>query len=70
MHASKGVFRALLAVGLTLFILTSGLFVLQGPGTRGYVVTVLSLVVQAVMVLVGAAGLYFGWDPFAVFFEE
>ncbi|WP_436923566.1 hypothetical protein [Halosimplex amylolyticum] len=70
MHASKGIFRALLAVGLTLLVLTAGLFVLQEPGTAGYVVSILSLVVQVLLVALGAAGLYFEWDPFATFFEE
>jgi len=70
MHASKGIFRALLAVGLTLLVLTVGLFVLQEPGTADYVVTILSLVVQVVMVLVAVAGLYFEWDPFETFIEE
>jgi len=70
MNASQGVFRTLLAVGLALLVLTAGLFALQTPGTAGYVVTVLSLVVQVVMVLVGAAGLYFEWDPLAPLFDE
>lgn len=70
MHASKGVFQALLAVGLTLLALTAGLFALQPPGTAGYVVTLLSLVVQVVMVLVAVGGLYFEWDPFEPFLEE
>lgn len=70
MHASKGIFRALLAVGLTLLVLTGGLFVFQEAGTADYVVTILSLVVQVVMVLVGAAGLYYEWDPFETLVEE
>ncbi|QLH84773.1 hypothetical protein [Halosimplex pelagicum] len=70
MNASEGVFRTLLAVGLALLVLTAGLFVLQEPGTGGYAVTVISLVAQAVMVLVGAAGLYFEWDPLAPLFDE
>ncbi|MFC7142098.1 hypothetical protein ACFQMA_19960 [Halosimplex aquaticum] len=70
MHASKAVFRALLAVGLALLVMTAGLFVLQERGTAGYVVSILSLAVQVVMVIVGAAGLYFEWDPFAPLIEE
>ena len=70
MNASQGAFRALLAIGLSLLVLTAGLFVLQEPGTADYVVTVLSLAVQAVMVLVGAAGLYFEWDPLGPLIEE
>ncbi|WP_459194784.1 hypothetical protein [Halosimplex sp. J119] len=69
MHASKGIFRALLAVGLTLFVLTVGLFVLQEPGTRGYVVTILSLGTQLIIIAIGAAGLYFEWEPLSVLEE-
>ncbi|WP_135365524.1 hypothetical protein [Halosimplex halophilum] len=70
MNASEGIFRALLAVGLTLLVLTTGLFVLQEPGTADYVITVLALVVQAVIVLVAVAGLYLGVDPLAPILDE
>ncbi|QLH79782.1 hypothetical protein HZS55_21885 [Halosimplex rubrum] len=70
MNASEGAFRALLAIGLALLVLTAGLFTLQEPGTGGYAVTVVSLAAQVVMVLLGAAGLYFGWDPLASIVEE
>jgi peptidoglycan/LPS O-acetylase OafA/YrhL len=70
MNASEGAFRALLAVGLGLLVLTTGLFTLQEPETAEYAITVLSLAVQVVMVLVAAAGLYFRWDPLGPLVEE
>lgn len=70
MNANEGVFRALLAVALTLAALTLPLFLLQEPGMEGYVVSLLSLVVQSGLVAIALAGLYFGWKPFSILETE
>lgn len=63
MSASESAFRVLLVVSLTLAVITGATFPFQEPGTGSYVVSLISLTVQAFMILLAAAGLYFGWEP-------
>lgn len=64
MNTSEAVFRALLAIVLTLAIILLAMFPFQEPGSGSYVVSILALSVQGVLIAVCAAGLYFGWQPF------
>ena len=64
MNTSESVFRALLAITLTLAIILLALFPFQEPGTGSYVVSILGLSIQGVLILVCVGGLYFGWEPF------
>lgn len=64
MDTSEAVFRALLAITLTLAIVLLALFPFQEPGSGSRVVSILALAVQSAMILVATAGIYFGWKPF------
>lgn len=64
MNVSAAIFKALLAVTLTLAVLLLAVFPFQEPGSGSRVVSILALAVQAVTILVAGAGLYFGWRPF------
>ncbi|WP_126664914.1 hypothetical protein [Haloterrigena salifodinae] len=64
MDTSEAVFRALLSITLTLAIILLALFPFQEPGSAGRVVSILALSIQAVIIVIAATGLYFGWEPF------
>ncbi|NUB93369.1 hypothetical protein HT576_20425 [Haloterrigena sp. SYSU A121-1] len=64
MDTSEAVFRALLSITLTLAIILLALFPFQEPGSAGRIVSILALGIQAVMIVIAAAGLYFDWEPF------
>ncbi|WP_408960343.1 hypothetical protein [Natrinema sp. 74] len=69
MDTSEAVFRALLSITVTLAIVLLVFVPFQEPGSAGRVVSILALSIQAVMIVIATAGLYFGWEPFA-FFDE
>ncbi|GAB3670562.1 hypothetical protein [Halopiger thermotolerans] len=70
MNTSEAIFRALLAITLTLAVILLALFPFQEPGTGGYIMSVLTLSIQGVLILVAAAGLYFEWEPFSFIDEQ
>jgi len=65
MKLSKTVFRFMLVIMSFLALLTAALFLFQEPGTDGYVISAVSLVVQIGFLLVVGIALYRDWDPFA-----
>jgi len=67
MRVSKVVFRFLLVIVSFLALLTLALLPFQQPGTKHYVVTVLTLAIQVTFILLLAAALYLDWDPFPEF---
>ncbi|WP_435102300.1 hypothetical protein [Halarchaeum sp. P4] len=69
MQLSKTIFRFLLVIISFLALVTLFLFPFQEPGTKGYVITVITLVIQVTFVLLMAVALYLDWDPFGAIEE-
>lgn len=63
MQLSKTVFRFLLVIVSFLALLTLALFPFQPPGSGGYVITIVTLIIQVVFIALLAAALYYDWDP-------
>lgn len=70
MQLSKTVFRFLLVIVSFLAILTFLLFLLQTPGSDGYVISVVTLVIQVAFLIVLALALYLDLDPLAALEEQ
>ena len=66
---SKTIFRFLLVIMSFFALFTLFLFPFQQPGTKGYVITVVTLAIQFAFLLLLAAALYFDWRPFHSFEE-
>lgn len=69
MSLSKTVFRFLLVIVGFLTLLTMILFPLQEPGTGGYVISLVTLVVQIAFLALLALALYMDWTPLESFEE-
>ncbi|MFB6150729.1 MAG: hypothetical protein ABEJ40_02880 [Haloarculaceae archaeon] len=63
MSLSKMVFRFLLVIFSFFALLTAFLFVLQKPGSAGWVISIVTLVIQCSFLLFLAVALYLDWQP-------
>ena len=64
---SEVVFRLVLILSATLAVVVLATFPFQEPGTGSWAVSIVALGIQAVLIAVAAAGLYFGWQPLRAF---
>ncbi|NGM69143.1 hypothetical protein G6M89_09000 [Natronolimnobius sp. AArcel1] len=69
MRVSGVVYKFMVAVSLTIAVLTVALLPFLEPGSSSWVIAIFTLGVTAISLAIAALGLYFRWDPFRPFEE-